>query len=62
VKNSGSERERKNIVIVDDSNLAITASLWGKHAQMSLLEGELVALKGARVSDYNGKSLNVGDD
>lgn len=32
VKNTAQERERKNVVIADDSNLAITASFWGKHA------------------------------
>lgn len=39
VKATNTEKDRKNIMLVDDSKLGITASLWGKHASADLQEG-----------------------
>jgi ssDNA-binding replication factor A large subunit len=37
--------------------------LWGKNAtKLDLTEGKVFAVKGAKVSDYGGKSLNAGDE
>lgn len=51
------------MTIADETNLSITISLWGSLARKdSYEEGRILALKGVRVSDYNGKSLNAGED
>jgi replication factor A1 len=56
-------KDRRNVIIADESNLCITVSLWGANAKnSSYQEGSVLALKGARVSDYNGRSLNSGDE
>ena len=50
-------------MLADESGLCITVSLWGKNAvQDEIVEGQVMAIKGARVSNYNGCSLNAGDD
>lgn len=55
-------KDRRNLVIAEESGLCITVSLWGANATLSYEVGQVLALKGARVSDYNGKSLNSGDE
>jgi len=51
------------VVIADESGLCITVSLWGSNARNdTYAEGQVMSLRGARVSDYNGKSLNSGDE
>ena len=32
LKNTGQTRDRRNVVLVDESDLSITVSLWGKNA------------------------------
>lgn len=50
-------------MIADESKLCITVSLWGSNASNpAYQQGQVLALRGARVSDYNGKSLNSGDE
>jgi hypothetical protein len=44
---------------------SIGVSCWGENLcnqQHDLRVGDLIAIKGGRLSDYNGKSLNVSDD
>lgn len=50
--------------MVDDSNCSIQITLWGENVckRFVLQVGELIAMKAARVSDFNGKSLNYSDD
>lgn len=63
IKQSGAVKDRRNICIADESNLSIQVSLWGANARTDgYSEGQVLALRGARVSDYNGKSLNSGDE
>ena len=63
IKQSGAVKDRRNVTIADESGLCITVSLWGQNARMDgYNEGQVFALRGARVSDYNGKSLNSGDE
>lgn len=50
-------------MLADETGLCITVSLWGKNAvREDLNEGQIMAIKGARVSNYNGCSLNAGDE
>jgi replication factor A1 len=50
-------------VVADESDLCITVSLWGANARNDTYAlGQVLALRGARVSDYNGRSLNSGDE
>ena len=63
IKQSGAVKDRRNICIADESNLSIQVSLWGANARKEGYgDGQVMALRGARVSDYNCKSLNSGDE
>ena len=63
MKSSGEMRDRRTITLTDDSGLSLMATFWGDVAQMDGLEiGNILAIKGAKVSEYGGKSLNVSSD
>lgn len=59
---SGKKFDRRDVEIVDDSGSCISLGLWGEQAiKFNLPEGSVVALKGVRVTDFNGKSLSMGN-
>lgn len=59
---SGKKFDRRDVEIVDDSGACISLGLWGEQAiKFNLPEGSVVALKGVRVTDFNGKSLSMGN-
>ena len=48
-------------MIADESEKSIQLTLWGANASRENFQiGQVIAVRGARVSDYNGKSLNSG--
>lgn len=60
----GSQKVRKYITLVDDSGCAISLTLWSAMCER-ITEADLhkiIAVKGARVSEFGGKSLNAADD
>jgi len=63
---SGQTKDRRNVTLVDnsgDAGCSITATLWSDNAQLNNYRvGQVMAIKGARISDYNGKSLNCGQE
>ncbi len=63
IKNTGLQKDKRSVTIVDESQLQIQITFWGKQAaRTDIKEGIVLAVKAARVSDYNGKSLNSSDD
>lgn len=59
---SGKKFDRRDVEIVDDSGFSMSVGLWGEQAiKFNLAEGSVVALKGVRVTDFNGKSLSMGN-
>ncbi|KAH3672994.1 hypothetical protein WICMUC_003947 [Wickerhamomyces mucosus] len=57
---AGKAYDRRDITIVDDSQFAITVGLWNQPAvTFGIPEGTVVAVKGAKVSDFGGKSLSL---
>lgn len=58
---AGKKFDRRDITIVDDSGYSISIGLWNQQAiDFNLPEGSVVAVKGARVTDFGGKSLSMG--
>lgn len=58
---AGKKFDRRDIVIVDDSGYSVSVGLWNQQSvDFSLPEGSVIAIKGARVTDFNGKSLSMG--
>ena len=52
------ELSKRDITLVDKANMSLTCTVWGKDAE-SFEEkggkaGSVIAIKAARVSDYNG--------
>ena len=52
------------MTLIDDSSCSISLTLWGEMCERStnLQIGDILAVKGARVSEFGGKSLNAADD
>lgn len=61
---SGQQKVRKYVTLIDDSSFSISLTLWGDMCERSssLNIGDVLAVKGARVSEFGGKSLNAADD
>ncbi|CAM9450721.1 unnamed protein product [Scytosiphon promiscuus] len=58
---AGKETGKRNLVLVDDTCTEITLSLWGDMGQANPAQWEgnpVVAFKGVKLSDYNGRSLS----
>ena len=56
----GKERAKRTIVIGDESNVCLNVTLWGAVTEAHpYSKGQVIAMKGCRISDYNGKSLNA---
>ena len=56
-------KDRRNLTIADESNYTVQVSLWSGLARKEDLKvGQVLALKGTRVSDFGGKSLNSGEE
>jgi replication factor A1 len=57
----GSQVEKRNITMIDDSNASIEVTLWGaKATELTATEGQVLAAKGLKVGDFNGRSLGSG--
>jgi len=61
---SGQQKVRKYVTLIDDSSCSISLTLWGEMCERSTdhQTGDILAVKGARVSEFGGKSLNAADD
>ncbi|XP_053424630.1 replication protein A 70 kDa DNA-binding subunit isoform X1 [Nycticebus coucang] len=60
VKSTNREVAKRNIYLMDTSGKVVTATLWGEDADK--FDGSrqpVMAIKGARVSDFGGRSLSV---
>lgn len=57
----GTMKDKKTVVLADQSMCSISITIWGEEAcsKYQFSFGQVVAFKGARISDYNGKSLNA---
>lgn len=52
--------DKRDIVLVDESQFAVTLGLWNKMAvDFSLPVNSVVAVKGARVQEFGGRSLSL---
>ncbi|KAH3688181.1 hypothetical protein WICPIJ_000823 [Wickerhamomyces pijperi] len=57
---AGKAYDRRDILVVDDSQFAISVGLWNNSAlNFDIPEGSVVAIKGCKVSDFNGKTLSL---
>nr|XP_013801961.1 PREDICTED: replication protein A 70 kDa DNA-binding subunit isoform X2 [Apteryx mantelli mantelli] len=60
VKSNNREVSKRNVHLMDTSGKLVTATLWGVEAEK--FDGSrqpVIAIKGARVSDFGGRSLSV---
>jgi replication factor A1 len=57
----GTMKDKKTVVLADQSMCSISITIWGEEPCRSyqFTYGQVVAFKGARISEYNGKSLNA---
>ena len=60
LKTDGSYKDKRQIMIGDENNVSISATVWGVACEKHDFDiGKVIAMKSCRVSDYNGKSLNA---
>ncbi|XP_048221409.1 replication protein A 70 kDa DNA-binding subunit [Perognathus longimembris pacificus] len=60
IKSNNREVAKRNVYLMDMSGKVVTATLWGEDADK--FDGSrqpVIAIKGARVSDFGGRSLSV---
>jgi ssDNA-binding replication factor A large subunit len=51
------------VTLVDESAFSIIATLWGDMCERHMINtGDIIAISGARVSEFGGKSLNAATD
>lgn len=61
VKATGKELIKREINVVDDSNCAVSCTLWGKQAEdFDGTDNPVILIKGGRVGDYMGRNISVG--
>lgn len=59
-KSTGRPYDRRDIVLVDETQFAVTLGLWNKLAiDFTLPENSVVAVKGARIQEFGGRSLSL---
>ena len=63
-KSDNEEIQRRDVVLVDDTNKTVTLTLWNalaveQGAQLATMANPIVAVRGLRVTDYNGVSLST---
>ena len=58
-RTSGRQVKKRDITLVDDSGSDIRLTLWGDKAEKFSGLNQVVAVKSATVSDWNGKSLSL---
>lgn len=57
---TGESRQKRELKVADESNAMISITLWGDVATaQNFNTGDIYALRGCRVSDYAGRSLNA---
>ncbi|RDL37865.1 putative single-stranded DNA-binding protein 68k chain [Venustampulla echinocandica] len=59
-KSTGKGYDKRDLTLVDDSGFSVRLTIWGKTATAFDTNPEsIVAFKGAKVSDFNGRSLSL---
>jgi replication factor A1 len=59
-KTTGRPYDKRDVVLVDQSNNSVRVTIWGNSAtQFTAPQESVIAFKGAKVSDFNGRNLSV---
>ncbi|KAK6197094.1 DNA replication factor A [Scheffersomyces amazonensis] len=59
-RTTGKAFDRRNVTIVDETGYAIEVGLWNSLAvNFNIPEGSIIAFKGVKVQEFNGKSLTL---
>lgn len=61
VKSTGKQLTKRDITLVDTTGSGVRVTLWGREAEQfsDFKNRAVVAIKSARVSDYNGRTLST---
>ena len=61
VKSTGEQKDKRTVTLLDDTNVSIQGTFWVDAARVEYNKGDIIACSNARISEYQGKSLNFGD-
>ena len=61
---SGGSKMRRHVQVADESGTSISVTLWGDELceRNDLAQGEVLAIKGGKISEFGGRSLNCSGD
>ncbi|KAL6414075.1 replication factor A-like protein [Ilyonectria robusta] len=60
LKKDGRPFQKRDLTIVDDTSYSVRVTVWGKIVNsFNFLPESVIAFKGTKVSDFNGKSLSL---
>ncbi|XP_055513624.1 replication protein A 70 kDa DNA-binding subunit isoform X2 [Leucoraja erinacea] len=60
VRSNNREVSKRNVYLMDMSGKVVSATLWGEYAEkFDGSEQPVIAVKGARLSDFGGRSLSI---
>lgn len=63
IRSTGEYRDKRSITLADESGISVGATLWGECSGAHDIQiGHVMAVKGAKLSDYGGVSLNIDDN
>lgn len=56
-------KDKLTFTLADETNVSINATIWGERAHdQRFVTGLIIAVKGAKISTFGGKSINIGDN
>lgn len=58
-KLTGEQRSKRNLILWDDTDTTVRFILWGDRATKTFDTNGVIFVKGARVGEFQGKTLNV---
>jgi len=56
---AGKALVKRDLTLADTSGSTVVCTLWGEKADMEVEAGSVVAVKGAKVGDFGGRSLST---
>jgi replication factor A1 len=63
ITKTGEQKTKRTVTLTDDSGYSLMATLWGEAAALpEVVVGSIIAVKGAKVSEYGGKSVNISSE
>lgn len=62
IRSTGENKDKRTITLADESGVSVGVTFWGECGNRpEIAVGAIIAIKGAKISNYGGVSLNIDD-